>query len=99
MYTYVFILIYLHIRIYVYTYGGTNIFAYTQYIARFTDDSAPEFVVAKTGGDTGERQVCVCIFVYLYVRIYIYRRSPGVRVYICISICTHIYISVYMFVI
>jgi len=27
-----------------------------QYIARFTDDSPAEFLVAKTGGDTGERQ-------------------------------------------
>ncbi|EKX38154.1 hypothetical protein GUITHDRAFT_154778 [Guillardia theta CCMP2712] len=28
-----------------------------QYIARFTEDSAPEFVVAKTGYDLGEREV------------------------------------------
>jgi len=28
-----------------------------QYIARFTDDSPPEFLVAKTGGDVGDRQL------------------------------------------
>jgi len=28
-----------------------------QYIARFTDDTTGEFLVAKTGGDVGERQV------------------------------------------
>ena len=27
-------------------------------------------MVAETGGDTGERQMCACIFVFLYLCIY-----------------------------
>ena len=30
---------------------------FEQYIGRFTVDSPEEFVVAKTGGDVGDRQV------------------------------------------
>jgi hypothetical protein len=30
---------------------------FEQYIGRFTADSPEEFVVAKTGGDVGDRQV------------------------------------------
>ncbi len=46
----------------------TDTHTYTsQYIARFTGDSPGEFVVAATGYDIGDRQVCVCECVCLSV--------------------------------
>ena len=38
---------------------------FEQYIGRFTADSPGEFVVAKTGGDVGDRQVSPLLLVSL----------------------------------
>jgi hypothetical protein len=48
----------MHHRMLTHTHTHTHTYT-SQYIARFTGDTPGEFVVAATGYDIGDRQVCV----------------------------------------